>query len=110
MLKTSVAGVAHLLRPIVLITTLIVVARAGADAPSFRDKVAPILERHCVVCHQGDKPKGELSLATAGGLAKGGQSWKAIAPGKPDESLLVEMISGEKPAMPQKARPLSKED
>src|SRR5207253_1283303 len=67
-------------------------------------------ERHCVACHQGEKPKGGLSLTTAAGLAKGGESSPVVEAGKPDESLLVEMISGDKPAMPQKARPLSKDD
>ena len=83
---------------------------AQADDAFFRDKVAPIFERHCVVCHQGEKPKGELLLATAGGLAKGGASGPVVEAGKPDESLLLEAISGDKPAMPQKAKPLSKDD
>jgi mono/diheme cytochrome c family protein len=83
---------------------------ACADGKIFREKVAPIFERHCVVCHQGDKPKGGLSLATAQGLSAGGENDTVIEPGKLDESLLVEMISGDKPAMPQKARPLSKDD
>ena len=81
-----------------------------ADDAYFRDKVAPIFERHCVACHQGEKPKGELSLATAGGLAKGGEHGAVVEPGKPDESLLIEAISGDRPAMPKKARPLSKTD
>jgi hypothetical protein len=51
-----------------------------------------------------------LSLTTANGLAQGGESGPAIVAGKPDDSLLVELISGEKPAMPQKAKPLSLED
>lgn len=88
----------------------LMITAARADDRLFRDKVAPLFERHCVACHQGDKPKGGLSLATAAGFAAGGQGGKAIEPGKPDESLLVEMISGEKPAMPQKARPLSPDD
>ncbi len=81
-----------------------------ADEAFFRDKVAPIFERHCVVCHQGEKPKGGLSLATVGGLQKGGQSGSVVEQGKPDESLLIEVISGDKPAMPQKARPLSNDE
>jgi mono/diheme cytochrome c family protein len=81
-----------------------------ADERLFREKVAPIFERHCVVCHQGDKPKGGLSLVTGAGLTAGGENGKAVEPGKPDESLLIEMISGEKPAMPQKARPLAKDE
>src|SRR5262245_4067815 len=83
---------------------------ARADERLFREKVAPIFERHCVGCHQGEKPKGGLSLVSAKGLAAGGENGAVVEPGNPDESLLVEMISGEKPAMPQKARRLSDPD
>jgi mono/diheme cytochrome c family protein len=83
---------------------------AHADEQFFREKIAPVFERHCVVCHQGEKPKAGLSLATAQALSAGGENGSVVEPGKPDESLLVEMISGDKPAMPQKARPLSRED
>src|SRR5262249_44631564 len=85
-------------------------ARARADERLFREKVAPLFERYCVVCHQGEKPKGGLSLATAAGLAAGGENGKVVETGKPDESLLVEMIGGEKLAMPQKGRFLSKDE
>src|SRR5258708_35400111 len=79
-------------------------ALAAGDA-FFRDKIAPIFERHCVVCHHGEKPKGGLSLATSADLAAGGESGKVIGPGKPDESPLIEMIHRDKPAMTAKAKP-----
>ena len=69
-----------------------------ADDALFTQRVAPILEQHCVSCHHGAKPKGGLDLATAKGAATGGESGAAIVAGKPDESLLVEYISGDKPA------------
>jgi len=69
-------------------------ATARADERFFREKIAPLFERHCVVCHQGEKPKGGVSLSTAEGLMAGGENGKVIEPGNPDESLLVEMISG----------------
>lgn len=84
-------------------------APAAADDTLFLDQVAPILEQHCLRCHGGDQPKGELSLASAAALAKGGESGAAIAAGKPDESLLVDFISGEKPEMPKGEAPLSAE-
>jgi len=89
---------------------LTAVGPVRADERLFREKVAPIFEWHCVGCHQGEKPKGGLSLVSAKTLAAGGESGTPIEPGKPDESLLVEMISGEKPAMPQKGRPLSENE
>lgn len=73
----------------------------------FRLQVAPLLERHCVSCHQGDKPKGGLSFVSGKQALAGGDSGAILTPGKPDESLIVELISGDKPAMPKGARPLS---
>ena len=75
----------------------------------FREQVAPILERRCVPCHGSDAPKGGLSLATARGLLRGGESGAVVVPGKPEESLLIDMVSGDAPEMPQKDKPLSKE-
>jgi len=82
----------------------------AADDSLFRDKVAPVLEARCVHCHGDDSPKGKLSLTKASGVLKGGESGPAVVPGKPDESVLLDMISGEKPEMPQKDQPLSKQE
>jgi mono/diheme cytochrome c family protein len=75
----------------------------------FRTVIAPLLERRCVHCHGDDTPKGSLSITSVGALARGGKSGPAVEPGKPDESLLIEKISGDKPEMPQKGQPLEKE-
>ena len=82
--------------------------RADEEA-FFRDKIAPILERHCVTCHQPKEKSGGLSLTTVGAALSGGESGATIVPGKPDESLLLEYISGTDAEMPQDAAPLSKE-
>ncbi|HEX7446808.1 MAG TPA: PSD1 and planctomycete cytochrome C domain-containing protein [Pirellulales bacterium] len=82
---------------------------AAGDEPFFREQVAPIFEARCVRCHQGDEPKGGLSLATAAAMAHGGESGPVITAGKPDESLLIDYISGEQPQMPKGAPPLSRE-
>src|SRR4029077_19426930 len=50
-----------------------------------------------------------LSLASGADMKQGGTQGPAIVPGKPDESLLIRMISGEKPKMPLASQPLSKE-
>ena len=85
-------------------------SQSAADDQLFRDKVAPVLERRCVHCHGERAPKGNLSLTTSAGALKGGDSGPAVVPGKPDESLLLEMISGDQPAMPQKEKPLSRDE
>lgn len=79
------------------------------DGAFFRSQVAPILEQHCVGCHSGEEPKGGLDLSTAGGAFADGDSGTSIEPGKPDNSLLIEYVSGEEPEMPQNADPLTAE-
>ena len=82
-------------------------SHARADDKFFREQVAPILESQCVRCHEGDKPKGGLSLVSAARFKQGGESGPIVVPGKPDESMLVDYISGGKPEMPKDAKPLS---
>jgi hypothetical protein len=77
-----------------------------ADDKLFCEHVALIFESHCLRCHEGDKPKGGLSLVSARQFQKGGESGPEVAPGKPDESLLVEYVSGDKPQMPKDGKPL----
>jgi len=79
-----------------------------ADESFFTKSVAPILQSQCLRCHRGAEPKGGLKLSRLQHLLKGGESGPAVVPGKPDESLLVEMISGEEPSMPQGGDPLTK--
>jgi hypothetical protein len=85
-------------------------ALVHADERSFRDHVAPLLLRHCLRCHQGKKPKGGLDLSSAKGLAAGAEGSPIVVPGKPDESRLIEVVSGEKPEMPKNGKPLSRQE
>ncbi len=89
---------------------VLIVLAAGvvrADERFFQERVAPIFEARCVHCHEGAKPKGGLSLVTADRLQAGGDSGPAVVAGKPDESLLLEYVSGDEPQMPKGERPLS---
>jgi len=46
---------------------------ATAEAADlFQEKVAPILESHCLRCHYPGNEKGDISLATPGDLREGG--------------------------------------
>jgi hypothetical protein len=72
-------------------------------------KVAAILEEHCLKCHNSSVKMSGLSLASAADAGKGGQHGPVIVPGKPDDSAIVRMISGERPKMPLQATPLSAE-
>jgi len=72
-----------------------------AEESAFDRDVRPILEKRCVSCHHGENAKGELSLETREAFLKGGASGPLVIDGKVEESLLVEVISGSEPQMPQ---------
>ena len=94
-------------------------ARAGDDAPSFRNEVLPILSEHCFECHGFDPgsrfPKDEplridgFEFATA---TRSG-SEKAIVAGDPSSSLLMKRILSDDPEFvmppPKSHKPLNKE-
>ena len=73
---------------------------------SYYRKIRPILQRRCSGCHQPAKMGGKLLLTSYAGLKKGGENGAGIVPGKPDDSLLIDYISGDEPEMPKNAKPL----
>jgi hypothetical protein len=79
---------------------------ARADDGPSRSATA-IFERRCLSCHSASEKKGGLSLATQKEMLAGGENGLVIVPGKPDESLLLDYISGEKPEMPKSGPPLA---
>ena len=81
-----------------------------ASEKLFKEKVAEILELNCVRCHNATTFKGKLSLESYDAAMKGGDSGEVIIAGESAQSLLVEMISGDKPEMPAKTDPLTKEE
>ena len=68
---------------------------------------AEVLERHCLSCHAGSKPKGLLGLESLDAMLKGGESGSAIVPGKPEQSILIDYVQGDQPQMPKTGKPLS---
>lgn len=80
----------------------------AADASGmFRDKIAPIFERHCVRCHNDEEHKGGLSLTSSTAAKKGGDAGAAWVAKNPQESLLLQYVEGDKPEMPKNSPPLS---
>jgi WD40 repeat protein len=82
---------------------------AATGPVSFYRQVRPILQRSCTGCHQPAKSGGKLVLTSFVGTKAGGEQGVGFEAGKPEESLLVEFISGDKPAMPKNAPPLPRE-
>ena len=75
----------------------------------YLETVKPLLTRNCVSCHGADQPKAGLRLDTAAGALLGGHSGPAVLPGKPSDSLLVQVLDGTHPGierMPYRRTPL----
>ncbi|MCG3128437.1 MAG: hypothetical protein CHACPFDD_03325 [Phycisphaerae bacterium] len=68
----------------------------------FRKEIVPILKQQCYSCHNDDKSRGGLSLASRETLLAGGNSGSAVVPGNSGESLLMRLVRGDDPkrAMP----------
>ena len=60
----------------------------------FESKIRPVLVEHCLECHsiESGKAKGGLRLDDREAVLRGGDSGPALAPGKPEESLLLAAI------------------
>ena len=90
-----------------------------AADPTYWQDVRPLLRRHCVVCHSERKlPELDVSAGLAldklDNIKKGGKGGKVpvLVPGKPDESLLVTLLTSKDKtrAMPLDADPLSADE
>ena len=78
----------------------ILVAAAWAPAADgstdyFDRKVAPILTRRCLGCHNEELKDGGISFRDRASLIKGGSHGPAIVPGKPEASMLVVALKHE---------------
>lgn len=98
---------------IAIVTLLSSVTLAEQDADKrlakdfFKNRVAPVLKAHCLECHNPDRARGGLDLSSRTTLLEGGGKGPAIVPGDAKKSLLLDMVHGPKPRMPQKRDPLS---
>src|SRR5437867_3281373 len=77
--------------------------KSARGAQSFLEEVRPILGRHCLHCHNSEKPKRGLDLSHLETLLKGGKSGLVVAPGNSRGSLLFQVVHEDnKPHMPPK--------
>ena len=82
---------------------------AAESKIDFVRDIQPILEFNCVNCHNADEAKSELRFDKAEFFFKGGEGGQSLVKGKPDESLMIELVSlpaDDSDVMPPKGRPL----
>ncbi len=95
-------------RVLIGILVLVPVTLSAADPPTFVEDIAPLLNQHCNKFHNPQARKADLEVSSAQGLFSGGESGQLVVPGKPDESLLWEMLHDE--LMPPEDEPPLKEE
>lgn len=81
------------------------------DPVDYLRQIKPIFAQNCYKCHGPNEQESELRLDTAAGALKGGNTGPAILPGEPEESLLIQAITGagDATAMPPEGEPLTAE-
>jgi hypothetical protein len=74
---------------------LVLSATASAYDKFFDERVAPILTKRCLGCHNEELKDGDISFEDRDSLLKGGKRGPAIVPGKPQDSVLIQAVRGE---------------
>ena len=67
-------------------------AEPGID---YAKQIQPLLRTRCFACHGPLKQQSGLRLDASQLIRKGGESGPLLVPGKPDESLLIDVVTGE---------------
>ena len=78
--------------------------------PTFSKDIQPILNDYCVKCHQPKDAHGRLYLQDYQGLMAGSANGAVVVPGRPEESILVMLMTRETPRslrMPFHQEPLT---
>jgi hypothetical protein len=94
---------------LVSIVLLVGLPASAAEKPvSYYNDVVPIFKRSCTGCHHPGKLKGQLDMTSYEQLKKGGKHGAGFVAARPQESILLDEISGEEPSMPKEGDPLTK--
>ena len=58
----------------------------------FHDRIQPLLQKHCVSCHGPEQANGKLRLDSGADLHDLTRDFPLMVAGKPEESLLLELV------------------
>jgi WD40 repeat protein len=84
------------------------VTAAALNAQTWTADIFPLLDKRCGACHGEQSKMGEFSVHSYASTVRGGNHGKTVAPGNPDESLLVQYVTGKAyPKMPMDGSTLS---
>ncbi len=84
--------------------------KKGPAPVSYFKEIRPILQRQCQGCHQPASKQADLMLTSYEAFKTGGRSGATWVAGKPDQSILMAYIKGDKqPRMPFGGDPLTAE-
>ena len=67
-------------------------ADSANDIEFFEKQIRPLFVEKCQKCHGATKREGGLSLTGRKQVVQGGDSGRAIVPGKPDDSLMIKAV------------------
>jgi hypothetical protein len=77
-------------------------ASAQNTASSYVKDVKPFLTKYCTECHGATTAKAGYKFETFADLSKAGKKGAGIIASKPDQSLIIKVMSGQGKPMPPK--------
>ena len=77
---------------VIFVISMSVASAADKDSAFFDKRVAPILTRRCLGCHNNELNDGNISFVDRASLLKGGPHGPAVVPGNPESSVLIQAI------------------
>jgi hypothetical protein len=83
---------AFLLFMLAIVGPAFAAGKSDPDQRFFDTRVAPILTRRCLGCHNPQLNNGGISFLDRDTLLKGGRRGPAIVPGKPEQSVLIHSL------------------
>lgn len=66
---------------------------ATTNKVEFAKDIQPIIEKSCLKCHSGERPKGKFAFTTRATALKGGQDQVDIIPGNSAKSPLIHFVA-----------------
>lgn len=85
---------------------------ANESTIDFVVQIKPLLDTHCLSCHDSEDPESDFKVVSLGAMKTGGIRGPAVVPGDPDASWLVKSLTGtdDLPRMPHDQEPLSADE